>query len=777
MKITGDKMLKKSAWVVLVFLLAISVVLPGCANLTVPIAGRVDITVGTPVSGTTPDYATPQLALDALPASGGKIVVLGENFTSASAISRAINNVTIQGVGRATYLARNGTDPVISAGSQSGWVFQDLAVDAGGIDIASATNWTMENVYIGTTYYAYRTSISTTNATSWQIPTGRGVSITVASSTAPNRGQADYVTDGADDQVQIQAAMDAASAAGGGRVQLSEGLFNLYRQPTVITWPGALGNGYFTLSVPSNITLEGQGSSTILRLANAQSDGGHTTAIITNEAQSDSLLTGNDNITIRNLTIDGNKDNQSGFGEWRGRYAPIIITGSRDTLIDNVNIHDGYAGAAMIIVGDPEDPSFTTLSERATISNSKITSSGIGAPIPSDAIFISGTDGLVVNNFISGVSDTGVAFDYVKGLRIINNRVDATLAQAFAGWYGGPRDIIIDSNSVNLTAPAYFVFIQELAEGTAPYNIIISNNKVYGAGVAVYALRGNWYTVTSNIIVNSTGEGVYFDTVSNSVISNNIIRTATASGIRLQNSSAHNVISSNYISDVDSAGITVSGSNYVSMTGNFIEDGGPGITVGSGSIFASIVGNNIKNAASQAIVIGSSNHFNITGNTIHGAGQSADDTYAGISISGNSVAGIISNNRVADSGSNHTKYGIELATSAQQNIVVTGNNLLNSGDTAYFSNAGSLNTVRSNYGWVTENSGTATMLINTGAIAVNHGLSATPTRVQVTMTSDPGLAVSTWADTYGASQFTVHTSSNVTAATTFDWRAVVGEGN
>ena len=82
-----------------------------------------------------------------------------------------------------------------------------------------------------------------------------------------------------------------------------------------------------------------------------------------------------------------------------------------------------------------------------------------------------------------------------------------------------------------------------------------------------------------------------------------------------------------------------------------------------------------------------------------------------------------------------------------------------------------------NYGYISENSGTATMLINNGSIVVNHGLATTPTRVQVTATSNPGLADSFWADTYGATSFTIHATTNVTSATTFDWRAVIGEGN
>lgn len=80
-----------------------------------------------------------QKALNDLPAIGGMIQLTEGTFTLLSTVSRAINNVTIQGVGKATRINLDGVNPIIEAGSQSGWMLKYFDTDAGGVDISSAT--------------------------------------------------------------------------------------------------------------------------------------------------------------------------------------------------------------------------------------------------------------------------------------------------------------------------------------------------------------------------------------------------------------------------------------------------------------------------------------------------------------------------------------------------------------------------------------------------------------------------------------------------------------
>ena len=90
-----------------------------------------------------------QHAVNALPATGGK-VILGEGTLTADAaqIARAIDNVTIVGQGLNTRLELDGVTPVISAGVQDGWILADFDVDAGLVEIQFATNSTLHNITI-----------------------------------------------------------------------------------------------------------------------------------------------------------------------------------------------------------------------------------------------------------------------------------------------------------------------------------------------------------------------------------------------------------------------------------------------------------------------------------------------------------------------------------------------------------------------------------------------------------------------------------------------------
>jgi hypothetical protein len=83
--------------------------------------------------------------------------------------------------------------------------------------------------------------------------------------------------------------------------------------------------------------------------------------------------------------------------------------------------------------------------------------------------------------------------------------------------------------------------------------------------------------------------------------------------------------------------------------------------------------------------------------------------------------------------------------------------------------------VRGNPGYVTENSGTASITGAVNTVDVTHGLAATPTRVfvQAQQTGQGDYAVTA----KGATTFTITFATQPGASTwNFDWRAQVGEG-
>jgi lysophospholipase L1-like esterase len=238
--------------------------------------GKLTVSVGDPVNaaGIIPDVAgttstAVQAALDMVAVTGGQIELLSSAYTFTSTVLRAIPNVTFK-LNGAT-ITNNGSTPLFSAGSQSGWSFYDGKLDAGGITLTSATNYSIVNIWFGTTYYSHKTdqtlygnltgiasnatsatnqSGGTVNATSLTdsgltsgripysstgglltdesaftydtatntlkadnltAPTGRTATYVIAASnaTATEKAQADVVCDGTADDVQWQAGLDA----------------------------------------------------------------------------------------------------------------------------------------------------------------------------------------------------------------------------------------------------------------------------------------------------------------------------------------------------------------------------------------------------------------------------------------------------------------------------------------------------------------------------------------------------------------------------------------
>ena len=74
-------------------------------------------------------------------------------------------------------------------------------------------------------------------------------------------------------------------------------------------------------------------------------------------------------------------------------------------------------------------------------------------------------------------------------------------------------------------------------------------------------------------------------------------------------------------------------------------------------------------------------------------------------------------------------------------------------------------------------SGTATIANGATTVVVTHGLARTPDHVWVTPKENPTNAVTFWwADTIGATQFTINVNANPGASgLDFDWRAIVGD--
>jgi hypothetical protein len=153
------------------------------------IGQKYEITIGSGVDASvSADYTatgtatqqtnTFQIALNALPTTGGILTILSGTYTVNATLTRAIPNVTIEGIGASTIFSDNGTTPIFTAGS-TGWNIQNVVLDAGGI----SGTWTGSNITIGTQYYAVY------NLNSGTALIADGGTITIAFLVAPNNVQ------------------------------------------------------------------------------------------------------------------------------------------------------------------------------------------------------------------------------------------------------------------------------------------------------------------------------------------------------------------------------------------------------------------------------------------------------------------------------------------------------------------------------------------------------------------------------------------------------------
>jgi parallel beta-helix repeat protein len=133
--------------------------------------------------------------------------------------------------------------------------------------------------------------------------------------TAEGTGLNKWLCDGISDGIQIQAAVDAVEAAGGGIVLLSEGTFELIT-PIIID--------------SDNVAMIGMGrGATILKVSDSaaiQFD------VLTLDTVSDCM--------VRDIEIDGNDANQAGVLIFGG----IVTDDTTHAVIERVSVHDLYDG-------------------------------------------------------------------------------------------------------------------------------------------------------------------------------------------------------------------------------------------------------------------------------------------------------------------------------------------------------------------------------------------------------------------------------------------------
>jgi len=150
----------------------------------------------------------------------------------------------------------------------------------------------------------------------------------------------------------------------------------------------------------------------------------------------------------------------------------------------------------------------------------------------------------------------------------------------------------------------------------------------------------------------------------------------------------------------------------------------------------------------------------ITGNLLYWNG--VETWHHGIEILTTSDL-LVSNNKILGSAG----YGIRETMDATNNAIIDNDVRKNTQGGMYSEGIGHI--VRNNVGYVTENSGTATIPEGSTSVIVNHGLADTPSIVTITPNKDTRF----WVTDKTSSQFTINIPSSITGGVSFDWYAEV----
>uniref|UniRef100_A0A6M3IYG0 Putative pectate lyase n=1 Tax=viral metagenome TaxID=1070528 RepID=A0A6M3IYG0_9ZZZZ len=200
-----------------------------------------------------------------------------------------------------------------------------------------------------------------------------------------------------------------------------------------------------------------------------------------------------------------------------------------------------------------------------------------------------------------------------------------------------------------------------------------------------------------------------------------------------------------------------------------------------------VTGGQFINNDDAGIVLDEAYNNVISGAVITGNGASGDATYPygiyivrGLLPNQTTITGCFFGNdyyayRVADcqtygiyeSGECSDVYGIS---------IYTGNTFAVYGSTQipFHRGASSISIIRNNAGYVTENSGTATLLNANTSVVVAHGCAATPTFISITWAENPTNVIADWwVDTIGATNFTLNGVDPGASNLTFMWKAEV----
>jgi hypothetical protein len=419
--------------------------------------------------------------------------------------------------------------------------------------------------------------------------------VTVAASDTNSslKANADYVADGTADEVQIQAAIDAVYAAGGGTVRLLSGTF-------IVSTSTAAG---ISISMATGTALVGDSmNSTIIQLANNTNSGSDDVQVVY-------VGTNVQDVVISNLTIDANRSGQSA-GD--AEFAVAIGNGAKRILIDRINVLDGAV----------QNRPATVRTDELVIQNSRFADSGVGSQA---GVYMYADNLRIENNFFT--TNLYIEGNYDSDTALVKGNIFQGVGMYAFGGGSGLRNLVISNNFID-TEGAVGINGIELGEVD---RAIVSNNTIMNArnGISLdSASQRN--VIEGNVISSSTRSGIYIIGSDNLISDNSLYENGDATYAEIYVDDTSTIIG-NYMKDDVVAGLGI------------VADFGDG-TVIANNVFDGIGANGVDDTGSTNVA-----YDQFDRRTVKTAGTSSVG-YSLLSITGTTTASLITGQQLGTGG-------------------------------------------------------------------------------------------------------------------------------
>lgn len=403
----------------------------------------------------------------------------------------------------------------------------------------------------------------------------------------------DYVCDGTADNVEIQAALTDLGNAGGGVLYVRAGSYAIAAK----------------LRIKSNVRLIGEDAAKVFFNYGANI---HDTVV-----ENYDTVSGNANIWIKNITINGNgSNNNSGYGLHLSTTTNclverVIVTSSRShgILIDGTNSNNVLRDcSATGVVSASSEGIYINNSTGSRVERTKSYAN------PHHGFYIANSSYIVLDNVESyGNAGEGGVFWTTSHSTLSNSRIHDNASTGFRQDNGSPYNTFHHNDFVDNGSYALMTGVSAGLQNEWP---IVTDNLVQGTGDDALVIdHSNYAFVRGNNIRMNGGQagdqGLPIDNSAHSIIIGNRVEFSFADGIEIKNSSHYCTVSGNVVRNnsnpavggiSNGRGIVVrDGIVGCSITGNVIFcDETPGSQVygleltGAGCDYNTAVGNTIR---------------------------------------------------------------------------------------------------------------------------------------------------------------------------------------